>query len=601
MQRIRVHEAISVSGRADSVHEALERNVPPLSKLLEFITYLHSLQACLVMVLSGNIRDNPYFYQPHADSSIGAPLDCEGVCKLRAIRQQLVDLMLENAESMTNTAMAQSSSGWTMLMLTWIVVGQLTLCIERVRVRPMSRLNELTLERNELLTSSGGTRDVPHMSMCELRTALNVLRDRLNMLDDVDGTVVRYTLLLEHRAAQFACRSVANLADYDCGVWARRDGSITQGYIATMAWWFVWIKRYITWYLRLSTPSYFSNSIGHGRICHLFTPTNAAGRPGKLAAPVGRAAIVAFVEMFAATLNTRDHEGEFVNVAKMYNVAPGDLDEHTYVHGMGGVERATVQDVVGRRRTPEATSYIGLSKFRRPLVQWVRSFVRRTQLVGRGRFVGGGASCEAFIEQLAILHIVNAVFVAKLQFNWISLFVITHRGADVRYEQRVQQALANGMPFIVQRCGRFACVVPAPPSEYAHSILTTSMHAVVEAHLGIDEGELGSGNDDNEYVAVMYDCADVFDAVTVWARFMLECWGGNIKHANKRLAPLLRAMFAAGEVPPHPPVALLVESGSGQSARADRLASASNSAVGDEDENDNDGYFGAKNIFRVPV
>ena len=61
MQRIRVHEAISVSGRADSVHEALERNVPPLSKLLEFITYLHSLQACLVMVLSGNIRDHPYF------------------------------------------------------------------------------------------------------------------------------------------------------------------------------------------------------------------------------------------------------------------------------------------------------------------------------------------------------------------------------------------------------------------------------------------------------------------------------------------------------------------------------------------------------------
>jgi len=168
----------------------------------------------------------------------------------------------------------------------------------------------------------------------------------------------------------------------------------------------------------------------------------------------------------------------------------------------------------------------------------VQSALRRAELVGRGRFVGGGAYCEAFIEQLAVLHIVNVLFVSKMQFDWVKLFVITHRGAGRHYEARIRRAIGNGLPFIVQRCGRFGCIVPAPPEDAARAPAPTS-HALAEHRLGIPP-HLTLATD---AAAVMYDGADVFDALTVWARFMLDYWDGRIVHVNKRAAPLLRAML----------------------------------------------------------
>ena len=153
---------------------------------------------------------------------------------MQQTRSRLVDTMLESAESMSEAAMAQANSGWTLLMLTWCVVGQLSLALERVRRTPVRRMDAASLERNELLTTSGGIADVAEMSMTEMRRAIDVLRDRASMLDTIDGAIVRYVLALEHRAAQFAHRTAADARDYNCRVWMRKDATVNHAYMATM-------------------------------------------------------------------------------------------------------------------------------------------------------------------------------------------------------------------------------------------------------------------------------------------------------------------------------------------------------------------------------
>jgi hypothetical protein len=525
MHRIRVHDELSVSGRAESVRDALEQDMPHDWAELEFITYLHSLQECLCELLSAgvSVRSNPYFISN--DNSATA----RGYDRLRLVRSQLVETMLQSAERLSDATMAQAASGWNVLMLIWCVVAQLSVAIERTRDDDLSELDESSLRRNEVMRWSGTVDDVQHYSMLELVTAIDVLRDRLNCLDTIDSALVRYILSLELRAAHFVTRVESDADEYNARVWIKSERQVTLGFVAACSWWFVWLKRYVHAYLRLSSPRFFSSEVSTGCV-------RSIGRDIDL---VGRASVIAFVEKYAASLNTDAHQKEFLRIARQYTVAPGDLDEHTYVYGMNGVERASIQDVVGRKRTPEGTTYVGIRQFNRPLVNWVRSIVRRAQLMGRGRFVGGGASCEALFEQLAVLHCVNALFVARLDVKFVQWFVITMRAAGPKFEQHVQRAISNGWPFLVQRCGRWACVVPAPTDRRATTV------DVVEALLGLDYGDSRS----SEAAATLYDGSDVFDALTVWFRFMIECWDGRIGQSSKRrLRPLLERIFAENPV-----------------------------------------------------
>jgi len=521
MHRIRVHEEVSVSGAgAESVRDVLEQDTPFDWAELEFITYLHSLQECLTSLLGAgsSVRSNPYFISPANDRV------ARGHERLRKVRAQLVDTMLQSAERLSDSTMAQAAGGWNVLMLIWCVVAQLNIAIDRTRDAPLIEIDESSLRRNEVMRWAGGIDSVGHYSMLELVAALDVLRDRLNCLDTIDGAIVRYVLSLEMRAAHFVTRIETNVDDYNARVWLKGERCVTLGFVAACAWWFVWLKRYVHVHLRLSSPRFYASEVSAGCVRTINARTDV----------VGRAAVIAFVEKYAASLNTDDHQKEFLKIARDYTVAPGDLDEHSYVFGMNGVERASVQDVVGRRRTPEGTTYVGIRQFNRPLVNWVRSIVRRAQLAGRGRFVGGGASCEAFFEQLAVLHCMNALFVARLNVKFVNWFVITMRGAGPKFEHCVQRAISHGWPFIVQRSGRWACVVPAPTDRRATTV------DVVEAMLGLDYGDARSA----EASATLYDGADVFDALTVWLRFMVECWGGRIgQSSSRRLKPLIERIF----------------------------------------------------------
>jgi len=511
---LHTHDALSVSGRADSVREALEQRVPKWAEQLEYVTYVRALHVSMVNVLSTPVnimRSNPYFY-------------AGGASKLNSVRTLLIDTMLMHAEMMSDASCAQANSGWTMLMLTWLVVGQLSIALERLRDNVPVWLDGTVLERNELLTTSGGIADVARMSMLELRAALNVLRDRIFMIDTFDATLMRYILALELRAAQFAHQTVSYPSDYDCLVWLRCRSSssnrqVSLGYLATMAWWFVWLKRHCRWYLNMSAPSFYADVKRPGRVVTTTTMLT------------GRLHFIQFVTMYARTLNTVDHEQEFAAMAKTYAASIGDVEEHSYIYGMGGIEEATVQDIVSRRRTPEATSYIGLRKLKRPLLTWIESQQTRERLVGRGRFVGGGASCEAFIEQLAILHVIDALFVAKLKLKWARWFVVAILPQGNAYETTVKRAITRGLPFIVQRAGRFGCIVPQLPPNAPVS------RRIIEQRLGLPNPS------DEPCASVLYDGADVYDAIIVWAKFMLDAWDGRVVRANKRLGPLLRQML----------------------------------------------------------
>ena len=101
-----------------------------------------------------------------------------------------------------------------------------------------------------------------------------------------------------------------------------------------------------------------------------------------------------------------------------------------------------------------------------------------------------------------------------------------------QFETSVRQALDMHMPFIVQRLGRFACVVPPLPTDLDES------RAVIEARLGLDD------TDDNADATVLYDAVSALDALAIWTRFMHDAWAGRVHHAPMvRLQPLLAALL----------------------------------------------------------
>ena len=116
------------------------------------------------------------------------------------------------------------------------------------------------------------------MSLSEMHVALDVLRDRLLSLEGIDGAFVRYVLALELRAAMYVVGRVSDSNDFDYEHWVvERSGvpRVGTSFLAAMAWYFVWIKRYIRNYLKLSSPTFFNSALYPGRVFKMF-PAPAA-------------------------------------------------------------------------------------------------------------------------------------------------------------------------------------------------------------------------------------------------------------------------------------------------------------------------------------
>lgn len=519
---MRVHETIALSeGVADSVRGTLERPLPdPVTATLEYATYLHAAHLTLGTMLAGtdDIRENLYLYDEDA-----ALRPTPGAVRAATLRRALATAMLAHAEYLGDARVAQGPNGWTLLMATWAVVAQLVVCLARLDdpAAVDDDDDDETLAYNEMLTTPRGTANAPHMSLAELRLALDVFRDRIGTtVADVNPALVRYLRALELRAAEFACDVVGDADDYDDEYYVRAhaDGTKTAlapTFIASMAWYFVWTKRYVRTYARMSRPTFFDTTLCPGRIVTtLATPLPARTRTLE---PV--------LGAYVRTIDVTDHEQEFAKLARPYEAAPGDLEAHSFTYGMGGLEPSTVADVVSHRRTPDAAAYVATRKYRRSLKDWWAAGRRRAALTGT-RTVG----TEAWIDgPLTVLYIVNSLLVAKAHVPWARWFVVSVRGAGTDFEMRVRQGIAAGMPFLAQRLGRFACIVPPVPDD---------ARARIEARLGLQEPTaIAVGT-------VMYDTVDVLDAVYVWARFMHDGWDGRVHHApDVRLRPLLGALL----------------------------------------------------------
>jgi len=537
---VRLHETVSISGLDGSARAVLDAPMPPFERAYEQMVWLSALHKTLAVLLtSGNICDNPYFYEPGADRPT------RGWLALRRALLALGRLSLARAEALGAADDASRVPGWNRLMLVWLVQGQLAACLDKLHQAKhhpddeddACRVSLLFLARNELLTTPGGVRDVPDMSMCELRRAVDLLRDRLFLIDQAEPPLLAYIGALERRAAAFACNPRIAAADFDVPEWTALDTArgdrpvVTRSYIATMAWHFVWLRRHVWAAMEVSNPATYQTPQQRGRIVTLMRPEAMLAAAPRAQYPARRRAVQRFVAEFARTMNTEDHQREFSLVASEYNVAPGDLDAHSHVHGMSGVERATVRDVVARRRCPAATTYVARGKWLRDMHEW---------LVSNTNGMGGAAS-EAWLEQLAVLHVVNAFMVSRLGVKWTKWFVITHRGAGQHMMLRVQQAVRNGLPFLVQRLGQWACLVPALPPRPGPTVRGIEVATQLFGDTDEDEDDVRAG--DTDAACSVYECHDAYGAVAVWATFLLAGWKGRIHHSGRVLAPVLRAML----------------------------------------------------------
>ena len=253
-----------------------------------------------------------------------------------------------------------------------------------------------------------------------------------------------------------------------------------------------------------------------------------------------RMSVYAFTQSVADAMDTADHRREFSVAASPYNVSPGDMDAHSHVYGLSGVERSTIRDVVGVRQCAAATTYAARDKWNQKMGNFIRSALDRAALNGAERRVGGGAGSEAQLEQLAVLHTLNNFFLGRMRVQFLHWFVITHRGAERSFQLQVQKAVRNGLPFIFQHLGRWACCVPKVPPPLTPRVIEMTTNLIGRSDVDEDDDGMGEGN----VGGALYLCQDVAGAVAVWATFLTEGWGGQIHHSGKKLGPALRAMLA---------------------------------------------------------
>lgn len=526
------------SERAESARDALERALPPMAQAFEQVSHLEQLHQCLGVLLQGNIRDNPYFYDAPLPEGRVPP----GLAALRKKRVELHRFMLQHDGVIGSSDDATRVPGWNRLMLFWIVAGQVSICVSRLRQGPREGEDpevdvcQWDLLRNELLTTQGGIEDVTRMSMLELRRAVDLFRDRLFMLHGNITSFSAYLCALELRAAEFACGLVSDPLDFDFPpmVDTQHPSSVSRSFIATCAWHFTWLRRHLLDARQTGHAQFYETPGGRGvLLC----------RADEFGANTGfralRASVVSFALQCSATMDTPDHERNFSRHASKYNVSPGDMDAHSHVHGMGGAEQSTVEDVVSRRMTPKAATWAVREKWRRPMSGWIKAAVARA-----GKGTGGGAACEAAIEQQAALYLLNAMFMRKHQVKWLAWFVVTHRGAGRQFQTKVLQALRNKLPFLLQHLGKWACCVPKLPEPHMHEVVHVQNSLFSDPAAGNDE------DDEGVHIApsdcAVYVCDDVFGAAALWALFLRECWDGNIAHSQKNVTPMLNDILRDG-------------------------------------------------------
>ncbi len=512
-------ETLSITGRANTLQESLNKSIPPSSRKRIQTAYLRDLYMSLLACSLGDIKENPYFNDKKK----------QGLRKLQSMRSKLSRLTMTDTSVLTDVKERHRLPHWNRLMLVWV-----TLCSVHVLLAQLSPPDDRAdddgaIECSELylLNPSQPLLQILSYRMSSLRLALEMLCARVELLTQVPEIVHYYVNLIEVRCAQFVAGSDVIEADYDVPEWRNSDRAVASNeFVAESMWRVLAVKQQLNSYRVLSKKQFYAKSSGgQAEIVPL-------GDSRSTVSPVLLQTVYEFVRRLADTMNTDDHRRGLKKRLNKYDVFPGDCDVHTQLYNKHSVERATPSQIIGRERSPTAVEYVRIDKYKRTPCQWIDALFARRALNGPGNHTrGGGAYSEAAHEQATFMHVIDMAFRTRTKVAWIQWFVVSQRASGAQFVVNVLKGLRSGLPFIVQRLGRYACCVPRIPAD--------RNRAVIEQYINC---EAMSPEQQYNFAVVLYECHDIIEAFAMWAVWIYYAFDG-IVHSKCRIAPLLRKIL----------------------------------------------------------
>ena len=442
---------------------------------------------------------------------------------VRVTRQRLAILMVDEAEALSVASDAQRCHGWNRLMLIYVIYCQLL-----VREDASSlAIDYAQLAQRQLLCF--GAQSPLAFSMHQLGIAINVFRCRLVKMHSSDTSVLYYLRTLELRAAHFVMNIAAH-EDFDVPSWrwCRDDDRWTcdRNFTVTMAFSFLWIRRYIHSYMHTVFGVYFATDSVSRHCARIDAKTTAALLFDRRTSNISVDAMREFVMKRAQNMSSVEYMTKFREVMRSYDILPGDIDIHSQIYGRGGQERAIVQEVIVRDFPGAAASYVAYDKYEhRSIADWVSV---------NDQVSGFGVADESFLNQVATLHVFAAFMLARFGIRFSRDYIVNHRHDTYgHFTLALQKAVNAERPFIVQLLGSFACCVPT----------TGSTMTLAEMEVRLAKVEVGDGEPPPSLLCRMYECGSAVNALTLWAAFTLIGWCGLLSD-NRTHAQLLSTLCA---------------------------------------------------------
>lgn len=505
-----------------SLCETLDRRIPPTNCAQQQTSFLCDLQSGIEVCLTGDVTENPYFM---AGSRVG-------LNKLHKMRSRLSQLMLSDTAALTSVKDRHRLPHWNRLMGVWISLCSVQVLLFQIRPPVVAADPDDDLGYCELYLppNRGGLRQILAYSMSELRLAIEVLCARVELLTRVTPVVHQYVALIELRCAQFVLGSGVTEEQYDVPDWRIEERPVASiKFVVESMWRMLAVKRLLDTFVIVSDVTFYEKAVaGRAEIVPL---DSARGR----VSPALLQTIVDFLYERSGHMTTDDHCRSLKKSIRKYDVSPGDCDVHTQLYTKHSVDPATPPQVIGRERSPTAVEYVRIDKYKRTPAEWITSLLERRELLGAGNHTrGSGCYSEAAHEQLTVVHVINMAFQSAMTLNWITWFIVSQRASQAKFIINIMKAIRTGLPFIVQRLGRFSCCVPNMPRDRDQ----LAIEQYINPELVVPENRPG-----RQARAVLYECHDIVEAFALWAAWTYYAHDGII-HSKCDTAPLLRKILA---------------------------------------------------------
>jgi len=527
--------------------------------------------------------------------------------KVRSLRSTLSNLLVHFAEKLGPQSgdATRVGGGWTRMTGAFAVALRCTSLLLSCRESGVAEnLKAYDAAQSRYLTRNGlvcfpGPGATASLSMKQLEFVVgDVLRSRLDLLDSLHPDLHVYVSALEARCAALAFPTgvlPVSVQDYDNLAWTQdaehfiassgpeNDAlpGVSSTFLNVSAWWFVWVRRYVNSYVRVTEHSFWPKiPMLRGQVFPgdaapkgILAPAAAPARTGDAYFTVpwdnGVPHALVFFSDFSRTLHTDEHMRAWkTKTGSKFEVLPGDFELFACRGGAAANEQPTVRGVFDAMRTTAQARYSAFGRYKKPLHAWLHGAVARCTLTG-GKLPG--APPGHLYEQLAFLHCVNSFFVSRKKVPWFHHYVVFQRHGHMKLAVSVQKAARNGVPFLVQRFGRWACCVPAHESMMrpaggaatgwvaletgmtlrlgdrggAGAVLATQRRRAAHGSLGEGRAQEICETDGVQ----VYEAANAYAAVNVWCAAILEGpWQGTL-HGKVQCREVFENVFSAPPMP----------------------------------------------------